>query len=255
LKAGWIAGLALLVGIVWASAAFLRVDPAGLFAAGTPGSFGKYIGEFFPPDLSPGFLAQILRGSLETLAISALATLLAALAGIVIALPAAGRFGLAPQLAARFVLNALRSIPELVFAALMVLAAGLGPFAGTLALALHTTGVLGRLFAEALENTPREPADALVNSGATRVEAFFYATLPGVLPQCVAYSLYRWEINIRMAAVLGFVGAGGLGQTLYVSMSLFHQPQACSVILAMLLIVMLVDEASALLRRWLAGAA
>ena len=254
MKLAWFAGLALLLGLVWASAAYLRLDPAGLFAAGTVGAFGKFIGEFFPPDLSADFLSQIWTGTIETLAISAISTLLAALAGIVIALPAAGRFGTAAQLASRFVLNGLRSIPELVFAALMVLAAGLGPFAGTLALALHTTGVLGRLFAEALENTPPEPAEALVNSGAPRVAAFFYATLPGVLPQCVAYSLYRWEINIRMAAVLGFVGAGGLGQLLYVALSLFHQPQACSVILAMLAIVMLVDEASAVLRRWLAAA-
>ncbi|MDA1117668.1 MAG: phosphonate ABC transporter, permease protein PhnE [Proteobacteria bacterium] len=252
MKSAWLAGTALILGLVWASAAFLRLDPAGLFAAGTLGAFGKFVGEFFPPDLSAPFLSQIAWGTLETLAISAVATLLAALGGIMIALPAAGRFGPLPQLASRFVLNALRSIPELVFAALMVLAAGLGPFAGTLALALHTTGVLGRLFAEALENAPSEPADALVNSGASRVSVFFYATLPGVLPQCVAYSLYRWEINIRMAAVLGFVGAGGLGQMLYVSLSLFHSPQACSVILAMLLIVMLVDEASALLRRSMA---
>lgn len=249
MRLAWLAGFALLAGLIWASAAFLRLDPAGLFAAGTLGAFAKFIGEFFPPDLSAAFLAQIANGALETLAISAVATVLAALAGIAIALPAAGRFGLAPQLAARLVLNALRSIPELVFAALMVLAVGLGPFAGTLALALHTAGVLGRLFAEALENTPREPVEALVHAGSPRIAAFLYATLPNVLPQCVAYSLYRWEINIRMAAVLGFVGAGGLGQMLYVALSLFHQAQAASVILGMLALVILVDEASALVRR------
>jgi hypothetical protein len=87
----------------------------------------------------------------------------------------------------------------------MVLAARLGPCAGTLALALHTSGVLGRLFAEALENTPSAPAEVLVESGAVPAMAFLYGTLPGVLPQLVAYTPYRWEINIRMAAILGFV--------------------------------------------------
>ena len=134
----------------------------------------------------------------------------------------------------------------------MVLAAGLGPNAGTLALALHTAGVLGRLFAEALENTPAEPAEAIRLAGGSRLTAFLYGTLPGVLPQLLAYSLYRWENNIRMASVLGFVGAGGLGQMLYVSLSLFQEAQAATVILAMLALVLLVDICSSQLRqRWL----
>ena len=113
---------------------------------------------------------------------------------------------------ARGALNILRSVPELVWAALRVLAAGLGPFAGTLALALHTSGVLGRLFAESLENAPPTPARVLIESGAAPALAFVYATLPLITPQLIAYSLYRWEMNIRMATVLGFVGAGGLGR-------------------------------------------
>ena len=133
----------------------------------------------------------------------------------------------------------------------MVFAAGLGPFAGTLALALHTTGVIGRLFAETLENAPPEPAQALRFSGSRPALAFLYGTMPGVVPQLVAYSLYRWEINIRMAAILGFVGAGGLGQMLYMSLSLFQQPQALTIILAMLALVALVDAASAWLRQHL----
>lgn len=246
-----VAGLAV---FVWASAAFLGFDASSLFSAEARSEMLKYAAGFFPPDRSSEYLRRVGSGALETLAISAIATLLAAIAGMLLALPAAGRFGAAPKFAARLLLNALRSIPELVFAALMVLAAGLGPFAGTLALALHTSGVLGRLFAEALENTPREPAEALVHAGSPRVAAFLYGTLPGVLPQCVAYSLYRWEINIRMAAVLGFVGAGGLGQMLYVALSLFHEAQAASLMLAMLLLVVIVDEASAVLRRRLASA-
>ena len=182
---------------------------------------------------------------------SALGTLLAAVFGLLLALPAAGRFGWPLQSAARLVLNALRAVPELVWAALMVLAAGLGPNAGTLALALHTTGVLGRLFAEALENTPPEPAEAIRLQGGNALSAFCYGSLPNLLPQLLAYTLYRWENNIRMASVLGFVGAGGLGQMLYVSLSLFQEAQASTVIVAMLLLVLAVDTLSSWSRqRW-----
>lgn len=146
-------------------------------------------------------------------------------------------------------LNALRAIPELVWAALTVLAAGLGPNAGTLALALHTAGVLGRLFAEALENAPPEPAAAIRLQGGSQVAAFCFGTLPNVWPQLLAYSLYRWENNIRMASVLGFVGAGGLGQMLYTTLSLFQEAQASTVILGMLVLVLLVDMLSDVLRQ------
>src|SRR5439155_25391126 len=193
-------------------------------------------------------------GALQTLAVSALGTLLAALAGAVLALPASGRFGLAPRLAARALLNLLRSVPELVWAALMVLAAGLGPFAGALALALHTTGVLGRLFAEVLENIPHESERALADAGSGAISAFAYASAPLVLPQWVAYALYRWEMNIRMAAVLGFVGAGGLGQLLYFHLSIFQQAQASTVLLAMFALVFVVDAFSSRFRRGLAPA-
>ena len=149
----------------------------------------------------------------------------------------------------RFILNFLRSVPELVWGALMVLAAGLGPFAGTLALTLHTSGVLGRLFAESLENARPEPARSLIESGAPASLAFVYGTLPLITLQLIAYSLYRWEMNIRMATVLGFVGAGGLGQMLYYELSLLHEAEASTVIIAMLLLVVIVDGVSAWVRR------
>jgi phosphonate transport system permease protein len=238
-----------LPGVVWASFAWLGLDFFQLFAADTLRQMGAYALAFFPPDVSLPYLARIWRGTLETIAISAIGTLLAAVAGLVLALPASGRFGLVARLAARLLLNFLRSIPELVWAALMVFAAGLGPFAGCLALALHTSGVIGRLFAETLENAPPEPALALRLAGASPLAGFFYGTMPQVNAQFVAYLLYRWEINIRMAAILGVVGAGGLGQMLYMSLSLFQQQQALSVILAMLVLVTLVDGASAWLRQ------
>jgi phosphonate transport system permease protein len=174
--------------------------------------------------------------------------------GALFALPASGRFGRTAQHAMRFVLNLLRSVPELVWAALMVLAVGLGPFAGALALALHTTGVLGRLFGETLENVPKDAERALRDAGSGALAAFAYGSLPLVWPQWLAYSLYRWEMNIRMAAVLGFVGAGGLGQMLYFHLSLFQQAQAATVIGAMFVLVFAVDSASSRLRRDLAPA-
>lgn len=245
---------ALLAAAIVASFAYLAIDYRALFAPDSLRLMGKFIAEFFPPDLSAPFVAKAARGALETLAVSALGTLLAVLGGGVLALPASGRLGFVPRQAARFVLNVLRSVPELVWAALMVLAAGLGPFAGALALALHTTGVLGRLFAETLENVPREPERALADAGSGALAGFAYGSLPLVAPQCLAYTLYRWEMNIRMAAVLGFVGAGGLGQMLYFHLSIFQQAQAATVLMAMFVLVFVVDALSARLRRGLAPA-
>lgn len=241
----------LLIAAVIGSFAYLQLEASALLSTDGMGQMASYASGFLNPDLSASHLRAIGYGSLETLAMSAVGTLLAALLGLLLALPAAGRFGLIAQGGARLLLNALRAIPELVWAALMVLAAGLGPNAGTLALALHTAGVLGRLFAEALENTPSAPAEALRLSGSGRIGAFCYGTLPTLWPQLVAYTLYRWENNIRMASVLGFVGAGGLGQMLYMSLSLFQEAQASTVILAMLLMVLAVDALSGWARqRW-----
>jgi phosphonate transport system permease protein len=217
-------------------------------------SMGRFIGEFFPPDLSPPFVRKVLIASLETLAMSLLGTVLAALAGLVLALPASRLFEGDPARArapTRLLLNALRAIPELVWAALLLISAGLGPFAGTLALALHTSGVLGRLFAEAVENAPPGPAFALRAQGVGPFRVFCYATLPQVLPQLLSYSLYRWENNIRAAAVLGVVGAGGLGALLSFHMGLFHMGKTATILAAMLLMVALVDALSYAARRWM----
>jgi phosphonate transport system permease protein len=233
-----------LVAAVIGSFAYLAVDYRQLFSDESIRLMAKFVREFFPPDLTPAFLAKAAWGALQTFAVAAIGTLLAIVFGALLALPAAGRFGLAPRLAARLVLNFLRSVPELVWAALMVIAAGLGPFAGTLALAAHTTGVLGRLFAESIENAEPGPADALRVQGLRGSAVFLYATLPQVLPQLMSYTLYRWENNIRAAAVLGVVGAGGLGQLLAFHMSLFHMGKTATVLIAMLGLVALVDAGS-----------
>jgi phosphonate transport system permease protein len=245
--------LALLAAVV-ASFAYLAVDYRQLFSGESIRLMARFVREFFPPDLSPAFLAKAAWGALQTFAVAAVGTLLAMVGGGLLALPAAGRFGFAARLAARLLLNFLRSVPELVWAALMVIAAGLGPFAGTLALALHTTGVLGRLYAESLENVPAAPERALRDAGSGRIAAFAYATLPLVMTQGVAYALYRLEMNIRMAAVLGFVGAGGLGQLLYFHLSIFQQAQAATLLIAMFLLVFVVDSSSAAVRARLAPA-
>lgn len=217
-------------------------------------SMGRFLAEFWPTDTSPEFLRRVAVGAWETLAMSALGTGLAALAGLALALPASrlhdGHTAWA-RWPTRWLLNALRSIPELVWAALLLISAGLGPFAGTLALALHTAGVLGRLFAEAIENAPPGPADALRQQGIGHGRVFLYATLPQVLPQLLSYTLYRWENNIRAAAVLGVVGAGGLGQLLSFHMGLFHMGKTATLLAAMLLLVAVVDGMSHASRRWL----
>lgn len=230
---------------VVASFRFLEISFSELLTADAARSIGEFFAGFLPPDLSPAWLARVGKGVWETLAISVVGTLLAAVAGLLLALPR-------PHTPFAFVLNTLRSVPELVWATITALAVGLGPFAGALALALHTAGVLGRLYAEALDNASPAPAQALRFAGAPAGLPFLYGTLPGAAPQLIAYTLYRWEMNIRMAAILGFVGAGGLGQLLYFELSLFHYAQASTVIAAMLLLSMAVDQASAGLRRWMA---
>ncbi|MCV2369459.1 phosphonate ABC transporter, permease protein PhnE [Roseateles oligotrophus] len=251
-------GLAVLLAmlaLVVASFGSLDLQWAQMFSADAARSMGRFVAEFFPPDLSPVFVAKVGWASLETLAMSALGSLIAALFGLALALPAARLHGQDAALArrpTRWLLNALRAVPELVWASLLLISAGLGPFAGTLALAVHTTGVLGRLFAEAIENCAEGPGFALRVQGAGSLRVFLYATLPQILPQLISYTLYRWENNIRAAAVLGVVGAGGLGQLLAFHMGLFHMHKTATVLLAMLLLVALVDLLSDRLRRVLA---
>jgi phosphonate transport system permease protein len=251
-KACWftVGVLALVVASFWT----LDLQWAQFFSLEALRSMGRFVGEFFPPDTSPAFLAKVTQGTWETLAMSAFGTLLAAAGGLLLALPASRMHDADPapgRGATRLVLNALRAVPELVWAGLLLIAAGLGPFAGTLALALHTTGVLGRLFAEAVENAPPGPGAALRAQGVGRLRVFAYATLPQVLPQLMSYTLYRWENNIRAAAVLGVVGAGGLGQLLQFHMGLFHMGKTATILGAMLLLVALVDALSYGARRLL----
>lgn len=208
---------------------------------------GRFAAELLTPNFQSAYLAKLGWATLETLAMSALGTLLAVVLGLALAIPASKAHAADPARwrgVTRAALNALRSIPELIWATLLLIAAGLGPMAGTLALALHTSGVLGRLFADAIENAEGAPAMALRTRGVSELKIFCYATVPQILPQLVSYTLYRWENNIRAAAVLGVVGAGGLGAMLSFHMSLFQMAETGSVLLAMLVLVALVDTLS-----------
>jgi phosphonate transport system permease protein len=230
----------------------LNLQWAALFSAESVRLMGKFVAELLTPDFSSAFVSKLWRASLETLAMSALGTLIAVVLGLLLALPASKTHADDPARLkglTRLILNMLRSIPELVWAALLLIAAGLGPFAGTLALGLHTAGVLGRLFAESIENAPPGAAFALRVRGVGEARIFWYATLPQIVPQLMSYTLYRWENNIRAAAVLGVVGGGGLGQMLAFHMGLFQMSKTSTILIAMLVLVALVDVASYAMRR------
>ena len=247
-RGAWLLAAAL-AALVVASFASLQLEWAAFFTPEALGSAAEFLAGFTPPDTGSAFLAKTFIALWETLAMSLVGTLLAVILGMALALPASGRMGKPARAGVRALLNVLRSIPELVWASLLLVAAGLGPFAGTLALAAHTSGVLGRLFADALENVEPLPEASLRTNGAAPLASFLYATLPQALPQMLSYALYRWENNIRAAAVLGVVGAGGLGQMLKYHLSLFQMPSAATVVIAMLVLVALVDAASYALRR------
>ncbi len=266
------AGTALWIGgafaalVVW-SAHGTGVEPGVLVGGDGLRQIGIYVARLFPPDLSAPMLRDAAAGAVETFAISLIGSLLSV--GLALPLSLLGTRTLlyrgllfearplgggarAARIAlyalGRGVLNVLRTVPELVWALVFVFMVGLGPFPGVLALGFHTGGVLGKLFAEALEDVDPAPLEALQATGAGRVRILVYGILPQALPQFVSYALYRWEVNIRAAAMLGFVGAGGLGQRIHVAISLFHEHQLLTLILAIYVLVTLVDALSAWLR-------
>jgi len=208
-------------------------------------SLTDFFAPFLAPDSSPKFLRVVGHLALQTLAMAALATVVSAVLAAVLAFAADSGLRWAYML----VFNVLRTIPELLFASLLVLLVGLGPTAGVLALTLHTTGVLARLFVSALQNSNRDSATALHLAGASHAQVFLFGLLPAVKTQWLSYTLYRSEMNIRAAAVLGLVGAGGLGQQLHLTLSLFQYHKASTLILATMLLVIFAETLSRYLRR------
>ncbi len=252
--------------LVWWSARGTGVDLILLLRDG-PRAIVSYATRLFPPDLSPEFLTDTAMGTLETLAISIMGSLLSVVVAFILVFFASANLmytgvlfereqagslrrglRLTVYLAAKGLLNFLRSIPEIVWATVFVFAVGLGPFPGVLALGVHNGGVLGKLFGEVLENVDRRPVEALQATGASRFQILCYGILPQALPHFLSYSLYRWEVNIRAAAILGLVGAGGLGQRILIAVSLFLEHQLLTLLVAIYIVVTLVDYLSAYLR-------
>jgi phosphonate transport system permease protein len=156
--------------------------------------------------------------------------------------------GLAIYGAARTVMNLLRSVEVLIIALMMVTAVGIGPFAGVLALAIHGVGALGKLYSEAIESIDPGPIEAITATGASRFQVVMFGVVPQVVPQFVAFTIYRWDINVRMATVIGFVGGGGIGFILKDYIALLRWPQAGTAILLITATVIAMDYASALIR-------
>lgn len=245
-----------------------QVQLSLLFSREGGGQILAYIQKLFPPDLSGPVLREALQGTIETFAISLMGTLLSAAIALSVVFFASRNLiysgllyemeptlgwkrglRLVPYLAAKGLLNLLRTVPEMLWALIFVFVVGLGPFAGVLALGVHTGGVLGKLFGEVLEDVNPQPVESLQSTGASKLQILFYGILPQVLPQFISYTLYRWEVNIRVAAILGFVGAGGLGQRIHIAISLFFENQLFTLIIAIYILVTLVDYLSAYLRR------
>ncbi len=258
-------GVVALAAAAAASWVTLDLPLRDLLSAAPLRSLAAFWASSSPPDLEAAFLRALGPAALETLAVSVLGTAIAVVFGLALAHPASWRgVGVdgvsrgrrtaraAAAWGARGLLNLCRTMPELLWALFFVLVVGLGPFAGALALGIHTTGVLGRLYAEALEEVSPEPVSALEVAGARPGTASVFAALPQAFSQLVAYTLYRWEVNIRASAVLGVVGAGGIGKLLYVSLALFQSHRTLTLVLVVVLMVTAVDLASGAMRRRLA---
>lgn len=148
----------------------------------------------------------------------------------------------------RFILNLFRGIPELLWALIFIVAVGLGPFPGVLALAVHSTGILGKLYSEILESVDQQLVETGRATGASELAVLLFVRIPATLPVLVSYSLFRWECNMRAATVLGLVGAGGIGTQLTISMQLFAYNEVATLVAAILILVVLVDLVGQLLR-------
>ena len=223
-----------------------------------------FLGDFFPPRLEPEFLWMVARETWRTVAIATAGITLALGWAVPLALIASrtlsvsalvGRMAFFPasvRQAVRWLLMLLRSVPELIWALIFVRVVGLGPTSGVLAIALTYAGMLGKVYAEILESGDAQPTQALLRNGAGRLQAFFYALLPQRATELTSYTVYRWECAIRSSAVLGFVGAGGLGQQMDASLKMFNGSEVATMLLVFMALVWLADRVSALLRNALA---
>jgi phosphonate transport system permease protein len=260
-------GLAFLAAFV-GSWHLAQIHPLALFEAEGRRNMARFLAGMFPPAHSPEFLLGLWRPLLETIQISVMGTVLAIVIGFPLGLlgtaslshrgtlhdaelagaPARRLGRMLPYVLARGVLSVFRCIPEFVWAFMFVRAVGLGPVPGVLAIGISYGGMLGKVYSEILENQGQEVSEALQATGASRWKVLLYGMLPQALPQLVAYTLYRWECAVRASAVLGFVGAGGLGQQIELSMRMFNFNEVITLVLVLLLLVAAMDALSARLR-------
>lgn len=213
------------------------------------GNMGTFASEFFPPDFHDWRI--YLEEMVITVHIAVWGTVLAIVCAIPFGLMSAEN--LVPSWVyqpVRRLMDACRAINEMVFAMLFIVAVGLGPFAGVLALWVHTTGVLAKLFAEAVEAIDPRPVEGVRATGANPLEEILYGVIPQVLPLWISYSLYRFESNVRSASVLGIVGAGGIGVILHEAIRGFEYAQTAAVLIIIIVSVTLLDLASARIRQW-----
>ncbi len=253
----------LTLALLWPGLQLSELDIGVLFDATNAGTMGAFVSGFWPPAHDRPFVALLLLATLETLAIATAGMALA----LAVALPCAllatralsistlSRNGHPNPLAqalrwsVRGLLIVLRSVPEIVWALLFVRAVGLGPTAGVLAIAITYAGMLGKVYAEIFESVDPLPTRALIGSGASRLQAFAYGVLPQATGEMLSYTVYRWECAVRASVVMGFVGAGGLGQQMDLSMRMFAGGEVASMLLTFLVLVLMADLISQLLRR------
>ena len=251
--------------ILWPMMQLAQFDVFALFEDRNLQVFTNFLIQFFPPNLQLSFLALVLKATLETLAMAtagiALAMLMAIPLGLIITYslsisrigPASGhqiaRLG---RYLARMLMLLLRGIPEIVWALLLVRVFGLGPIAGVLAIAITYGGMLAKVYSEILESENTLPARALLMLGSGRINAFLYGLLPGASQELASYTIYRWECAVRASVVMGFVGAGGLGQLMDQSMKMLNGGEVSTILIMFLLLVLLADYISLIIRRQLA---
>ncbi len=251
--------------VLWPGLELAEVDFGALLDARGIDTLGRFVASFLPPEVSAEFLKLLLHATLQTLAMATAGVTLAALVAFPAALvasralsiarigPARGRWlGETVRLAVRWLLIVLRSIPEIVWALLFVRAVGLGPAAGVLAIAISYAGMLGKVYFEIFESGDTRPARAILEAGGGRLAAFGYGIFPVALPELVSYSVYRWECAVRASVVMGFVGAGGLGQQMDLSMKMLAGGEVATILVVFILLVLLADTVSAVLRRTVA---
>lgn len=257
-------GFGLLVVSILLAGWIAEVQPAKFFA--NFGSFTKYIHDILPVlhlDAADTGIAEWywgwkrwLRLLGETLLIAYVGTLVGALGAFLLSFLAAGNLVRSPGLrfAARRFLEFCRTVPEIVFALIFVVAFGLGPVPGVLAIAIHTMGALGKLFSEVVENIDMKPVEGLVSTGAGFVETVRFAVLPQVMTNYASYMLLRFEVNVRGAAIMGYVGAGGIGQDLLEAIRKFYYTDVSAILLMIIITVVAIDMLTETLRHRVLGA-